>query len=50
MKCMDCPYFWMDEDEDRAYCHYHWEDGYAPCEVDDTEAETEDNDEEEMED
>lgn len=39
MKCKDCPYFWSDCDEkgnpiDRPYCHYQWDDGYAPCEVD----------------
>lgn len=50
MKCENnCPYFWADTDEQgnpisRAYCHYQYDDGYAPCEEDDYE--TEDYDEE----
>lgn len=50
MKCKDCPYFWADEnpyaDTDCApTCHYMYNDGYAPCEVDEKELETEDYDE-----
>lgn len=46
MKCADCPYFWADTDEegrpiDRPYCHYQWNDGYAPCEIEDEESEDE---------
>jgi len=48
MKCKDCPYFWADCDDkgtpiDRPCCHYQWDDGCAPCEVDD-DYETEDVD------
>ena len=44
MKCKDCPYYWSDTDDkgtpiNLPYCHYQWNDGYAPCEVDDTEYE-----------
>lgn len=51
MKCKDCPYCWSDLDEDgkpisHPYCHYQHDDGYAPCEVDDGDNETEDIDEE----
>ena len=35
MKCIDCPYFWKDDDNEIAYCHYQYNDGYAPCEVED---------------
>ena len=38
MKCAECPYFWKDEDSKNGCCHYRWNDGYAPCEVDETEA------------
>lgn len=38
MKCTDCCYFWKEENEERACCH--WEsrcpDDKAPCEYDDT--------------
>ena len=49
MKCKDCPYFFSDTDDHgkpiaREYCHYRWNDGYAPCEIDDQNAETEDTD------
>lgn len=34
MKCTECCYYWKEEDEDRACCH--WEarcaGDYAPCE------------------
>ena len=33
MKCADCPYYWKEENEDYPDCHYRWNDGYAPCEV-----------------
>ena len=56
MKCKDCPYYWADENpmqtpehySDIDYlprCHYSYDDGYAPCEIDDKERETEDTDE-----
>lgn len=39
MKCTNCNYYWADCDENgtptsREYCHYQYDDGYAPCEVD----------------
>lgn len=37
MKCTDCPYYWIEQGEKVAHCHYEWDDGYAPCEVDETE-------------
>ena len=44
IKCVDCPYYWVDADGEIAYCHYQYDDGYAPCEIEDRERETE-NDE-----
>ena len=46
MKCKECCYFWSDCDKNgkpigHPYCHYQYDDGYAPCEVDD-DYETED--------
>ena len=46
MKCKDCAYYWAECDDrgnsvDRPYCHYQWNDGYAPCEIDDYEMESE---------
>ena len=46
MKCTECPYFWCECDEDgtpigHPYCHYQWDDGYAPCEGEDEEGEDE---------
>ena len=40
MKCVDCLYFYADCDEQgypcgSPYCRYDYDDGYAPCEVDD---------------
>ncbi len=40
MKCKDCSYCWADCDHEgtpigRPYCHYHYDDGCAPCEIDD---------------
>ena len=43
IKCKDCPYYWADMDGEIAYCHYQYNDGYAPCEIDDKERETEDD-------
>lgn len=37
MKCKDCPYYWTDADGEIAYCHYQYNDGCAPCEVDERE-------------
>ena len=38
MKCIDCPYWWNDNDycddqdlPDCEWCHYEGEDEYAPC-------------------
>jgi hypothetical protein len=45
MRCKDCPYWWIDDEE--PYCHYQYNDGYAPCEVDETEYLNEENDEDE---
>ena len=44
MKCKDCPYYWAECDDrgnpiGHPNCHYQWNDGYAPCEVDDYETE-----------
>jgi hypothetical protein len=36
MKCSECPYFYAKNDE-RETCHYPWDDGYAPCEIEDIE-------------
>lgn len=38
MRCADCPYFWAECDDrgipiDYPHCQYQWDDGYAPCEV-----------------
>lgn len=41
LKCTDCPYFWKEENESHGGCHYQWNDGYAPCEVEEREAEEE---------
>ena len=47
IKCEDCPYFWTDyhKNKERPSCHYRWDDGCAPCEIEDSERETEDIDE-----
>lgn len=37
MKCVDCPYYWKDENNDFPCCNYRWNDGYAPCEVNEAE-------------
>ena len=44
MKCIDCPYHWQDEGEKYPTCKYPYDDGYAPCEIEDQEKETEDYD------
>lgn len=44
MKCVDCPYCWQDEGEKYPTCKYGYNDNYAPCEVEDQERETEEND------
>ena len=44
IKCKDCGYYWADADGEIPYCHYGWNDGEAPCEIEDRERETEDND------
>lgn len=41
MKCIDCGYYYPNVDKDGEpisfqNCHYIWDDGYAPCEVDET--------------
>ena len=36
--CNNCPYYYMDK-----YCHYEWNDGCAPCEIDDFEEEEEED-------
>lgn len=53
MKCTDCVYYWADIEEyvgedgnthartvGNEYCHYAYNDGYAPCEVEDSEPDT----------
>ena len=47
MKCIDCNYYWVDEDEKYPRCHCTESEGNAPCELDEDE-ETEDIDEEEF--
>lgn len=36
MKCVDCPYCWKGEYDDFPRCHYDYNDGYAPCELEDS--------------
>lgn len=44
MECKNCPYYWRDNaNGGNPYCHYRWDDGYAPCEVYDRDRETEDD-------
>jgi hypothetical protein len=43
MKCADCPYYWIEEGDDLSHCHYRWNDGYAPCEVEDSYEEDEED-------
>lgn len=43
MKCIDCPYSWIDDGERFPTCHYHYDDGYAPCEVSEQIDESEDD-------
>lgn len=45
MKCIDCGYYYKDEDDDFACYHFKGPIGYAPCE--DEEDEIEDYEEEE---
>ena len=40
--CNSCPYYYRDSDVEVLRCHYVWEDGCAPCEIDDFEEEEED--------
>ena len=42
-RCETCSYFWKEEDEETPSCHYGWDDGYAPCEIDDIEDYEEDD-------
>lgn len=35
MKCAECPYWWKSKNEDTPSCHYGYDDGCAPCEVED---------------
>jgi hypothetical protein len=44
MKCVECGYWWADEGEEYPSCKYPYNDGYAPCEIEDQEKETEDYD------
>jgi hypothetical protein len=44
MKCKDCGYYYKDEDDDFACCHFTGPVGWAPCE--DEEDEVEDYEEE----
>ena len=48
MKCKDCLYFYANTDDrgnpiENPHCQYYYNDGYAPCEIDDMEKETEDD-------
>ena len=42
MKCSECPWCWAEKDEEYPSCKYHYNDGYAPCEIDEKAEETED--------
>lgn len=33
MCCKDCPYYWQEKDEKYPSCKYAYNDGYAPCEI-----------------
>lgn len=42
MKCKDCAYYYAEIGPDGQpltlnFCHYRWNDGYAPCEIDERE-------------
>ncbi len=42
MKCSDnCGYYWADEGDKYPHCHYPYDDGQAPCEIEDNEREVE---------
>lgn len=44
MKCSDnCGYYWKEEDEKFARCHFEGPDGWAPCEQEDNDYESEGN-------
>lgn len=32
MTCKDCPYWWKEECENYARCHYEGPENWAPCE------------------
>ena len=46
MKCIECPWYWQNEDEEYPSCKYRYNDECAPCEIEDQERETEDIDDE----
>lgn len=37
MKCVDCGYYWKEENEDYAQCHFvpYFPEDYSPCEQED---------------
>lgn len=35
MNCKDCGYFWKEDCEDYAGCHYEGPEAWAPCEQED---------------
>lgn len=39
MKCVDCGYYWKEDYERVASCHFVGPEGWAPCEVEDNETE-----------
>ena len=39
MKCIDCGYYYKEEDDDFACCHFVGPIGWAPCEDEDEEIE-----------
>ena len=43
ISCNSCPYYYVDSDTKVLRCHYEWEDGCAPCEIDDFEEEEEED-------
>ena len=34
MKCTECPWCWKNEYDSFPHCQYPYDDGFAPCEVD----------------
>lgn len=37
MKCVDCLYYWKEDGEKHPSCKYRYDDGCAPCEIEEIE-------------